>query len=122
MKNLIIFLMFIISFSCKKDFGKEKYDVSLNFQNATQSKIRLSIFEINNKIKWENKEVSPNENLNIIFNVKRDIGNSEGAFIFKAYFVDGDSTILNSGYFTNFQFQDKNPKYYKVSKKGFESI
>jgi len=122
MKNLIIILLFLGIVSCADDFTKEKYDISLNFENTTQEKIKLSIFEINNKAKWESKIILPNDKLNIIFNIKEDIGIHEGGFIFKAYFENGDSTEINTGYFTNFQFLGKNPAYFSITKEGFQTL
>ncbi|MBK6979937.1 MAG: hypothetical protein IPH28_24925 [Cytophagaceae bacterium] len=121
MKYLIIAIA-IGFLSCKDDFAKEKYDVNLNFEKKTQSKIKLTILEINNKIKWEKKEILTNGKLSINFNIKRDIGSPEGGFIFKAYFEDGDSIVTNTGYYTNYQFQDKSPIYYNVTKNGFQVL
>jgi hypothetical protein len=122
MKNSTLIFVIFGMFSCTDDFTKEEYDVSLNFENKTTENIKISVFETNNQIKWENNKVDPNENLNIYFNIKKDIGTSEGGFVFKAFFQNGDSIISNTGYFTNFQFQGKNPIYYKVSKNGFQPL
>lgn len=120
MKNLLLILLVLSLFGCKDNFSREKYDVSLYFENATQTNLILSVTEVNNKIKWTDKEILPNESFTISFNIKKDIGIPEGGFVYKAYFSDGDSTVINTGYFTNYQFQGKNPAYYKITKSGFE--
>lgn len=120
MKNLlIVFVLFFTLMSCEEKFEKEKYDVQFTVRNTTDEVVKLNVDEISGKIKWE-KSLSPGEVYDIKFNIKKDIDISEGGFIFKATFPDGESVEENSGYFTNYQIGKKNPQHYFITNEGIK--
>ena len=119
MKYLLMFFLLVNLSTCEERFGKEKYDVSLHFTNTTSETVELSVNEVNNKIKWD-QTISPSQTYEIKFNIKKDIISHEGGFIYKAKFANGETIEENTGYFTNHQFQAKNPSYIDINKSGFK--
>lgn len=95
-----------------------KSDVALHFQNTTTETVDLSVREVSGSVQWE-KVIPPGESQLILFNIKNDLNKSEGGFIYKATFSTGETFELNTGYFTNSQFQQKNPSFIKIGKSEF---
>jgi hypothetical protein len=119
MKNILIFLVLIIS-SCEDKLTTEKYDVSFNIENSLNKSIRVEIFEINEGKTWSNDDLKPNDIFEVYFNIKKEIGQSEGGFIIRAIKYNSDSLILNTGYFTNYQIQGNRTKYFVVKEDKIE--
>ena len=115
MKNPLLLLLFVLIFSsCEEKFSNKKYDVQFNIENSLNEAIRVEIVEINESKIWFNDALKPDDNFEVNFNIKKDIGLSEGGFIIRAIKRNSDSLILNTGYFTNYQIQGNSTKYFVI--------
>ncbi|AWV98291.1 hypothetical protein [Arcticibacterium luteifluviistationis] len=115
MRNLLVLATILFLSSCEDDFSKEKYDVSFYFENQTNQNLSLSVFETNNVKSWEDIPIEPNGSFNFRFNIKKDIGAAEGGFIIQAILAKGDTLSLNTGYYTNYQFQGESQANFSIS-------
>lgn len=114
MKNPLLLLFVLIFSSCEEKFSNKKYDVQFNIENSLNEAIRVEIVEINESKIWFNDALKPDDNFEVNFNIKKDIGLSEGGFIIRAIKRNSDSLILNTGYFTNYQIQGNSTKYFVI--------
>ena len=122
MRNLLALATILFLSSCKDDFSKEKYDVSFYFENETNDNLSLSVFETNDTKSWEGILIEPNATFNLPFNIKKDIGTAEGGFIIQATLARGDTLSLNTGYYTNYQFQGENSVNFIISNSEIKSF
>jgi hypothetical protein len=114
MKNPLLLLFVLIFSSCEEKFSNKKYDVQFNIENSLNEAIRVEIVEINESKIWFNDALKPDDNFEVNFNIKKDIGLSEGGFIIRAIKRNSDSLILNTGYFTNYQIKGNSTKYFVI--------
>ena len=108
MRKIIFVLAILLNLSCEDRLSKEKYDVKFYLTNKTKATIPEIKVESITTIKkvWSFKNVEPGKVETLSFNIKRDLGVSEGGFLITAYLNEKDSLQLNDGYFTNGQYLD----------------
>ncbi|QRR03783.1 hypothetical protein [Dyadobacter sandarakinus] len=101
--------------SCDDQFDKQKYDFQLSVVNKTSSIIpKVRIDGANGRKTWTLTDLPAGETKEINVNIRRDLGVPEGGFIITAYLSSTDSVTLNSGYFTNWQYQGPQPARFGI--------
>lgn len=121
MKKIIGFLIILSHFSCEDKHYKKKYDVELTITNKTDTVIpKISVDAGNGAKIWVFPNVKPGGSEHFSFNIKRDLGIPEGGLILTAFWNKQDSTTLNTGYFTNWQYQAPNPGSYDIFRSKIE--
>lgn len=108
-------LVCLLFTSCEERYSNVKYDVTFNVVNKSSLTIKLDIVEINQNKFWRDNELEPEDSFEVSFNIKKDIDEAESGFLIKAFKPCGDSIVLNTGYFTNYQIQGKASQYYIIS-------
>lgn len=115
MKKLLLGLLFLSVLACKDDFSEEKYNVKLDVTNRTEKVIPIIKVDGANGAKtWLFKNVSPGQTESVLFNIKDDFKTPEGGIILTAFLSKSDSISLNTGYFTNYQYQGPKPSSFGV--------
>lgn len=115
MKIIITVLIVLAYFSCEDKYYNEKYDVELSVTNKTDTIIpKISIDAANGVRVWAFQNVGPGKTERFSFNIKRDLGIAEGGLVLTAFWNTKDSVALNTGYFTNWQYQAPNPGSFDI--------
>lgn len=115
MNRIIAVLIALSHFSCEDKYCKEKYDVELSVTNKTDTIIpKITVDAANGAEVWTFQNVEPGKTKRFTFNIKRDLGIAEGGVFLTAFWNTKDSVTLNTGYFTNWQYQAPNPGSFDI--------
>ncbi|MCE6989231.1 hypothetical protein [Dyadobacter sp. CY323] len=116
MRQILPILILLFICSCEDKLYKDKYDIEFYITNKTKHVIpELKIDGANGAKVWILKNLEPENTEKLRFNIKRDLRISEGGFIFSAVKIDGDSLVLNTGYFTNWGYAPPNPSLFYIN-------
>jgi len=105
MRKIILLLSVICILSSKEDFTDPKRDIELVITNKSDKTIpKIKVDGVDGIRSWTFENVASGKSESITYNIKKDFKRAEGGIIITSFKYVSDSITLDTGYFTNYQY------------------